>query len=47
MSNGHDKQHYDYNDYDNFRVLDDGFQVLGGELDRVLDNDFLVLDDGF
>jgi hypothetical protein len=37
----------DYNDYDNFRVLDDGFQVLGGGLDRVLDNDFQVLDGGF
>jgi hypothetical protein len=40
VSNSHDKQLYDYNDYDNFRVLDDGFQVLGGGLDRVLDNDF-------
>jgi hypothetical protein len=47
VSNSHDKQLYDYNDYDNFRVLDDGFQVLGGGLDRVLDNDFRVLDDGF
>jgi hypothetical protein len=40
VSNGHDKQLCDCNDYDNFRVLDDGFQVLGGGLDRVLDNDF-------
>jgi hypothetical protein len=47
VSNSHDKQLCDYNDYDNFRVLDDGFQVLGGGLDQVLDNDFWVLDYGF
>jgi hypothetical protein len=34
-------------DYNNFRVLDDGFRVLGGELDRILDNDFRVLNDSF